>query len=559
MTATGTRAAADELHVRGLGASFRDEGYVAVPLFSERECRDLLARLQEPQPPPLDWGKGCAATSYEHYALATDDRILDLVTSLLGDDVLLWSARLVARGPGAVHRWHTDIETSSPEAETLSVWIGLANTNARSSLQVVPFSHRFGTTLQEVAARKGEGRAADGDADVATWAREQDSRSDVVALAMENGEALLFDGRLWHGSHNLNQHARRYAALLQYATPRTAIRIPNLQRLDWPFESFQIPRAPCIVVSGHDPERVNRLVRGPASSDDRALPALSSRIHALSLPLEQDPDRGWKPHHMFRGATADLRAIKCHVSVLDPGRQPHPPHRHEDEEILTILEGEADLVLEEPTDPQSTRPHRVGRGTFAFYPRDFAHTIRNASDAPVTYAMFKWKTQRNRRRPFLGHRLVACAEELAAMPGDDPSGWSTKAVLDGETAYLRHLHAHISTLEPGAGYPAHVDAYDVCMVVLEGTVETLGQQIGAPGLVFCAAGEPHGMRAVGDRPAVYVVFELRGRHATRHPPDDRGAAQRVRGRLRDLRLLGRAWTDRVRAVLGSVARRRPRG
>ena len=47
--------------------------------------------------------------------------------------------------------------------------------------------------------------------------------------------------------------------------------------------------------------------------------------------------------------------------------------------------------------------------------------------------------------------------------------------------------------------------------MLEGTVETLGREVGQHSIIYCSAGEPHGMRNAGPGPAHYVVFEL-------HPP-----------------------------------------
>ena len=35
----------------------------------------------------------------------------------------------------------------------------------------------------------------------------------------------------------------------------------------------------------------------------------------------------------------------CHVSVLSPGRCPHPPHSHVEEELLIILDGEANVEI----------------------------------------------------------------------------------------------------------------------------------------------------------------------------------------------------------------------
>lgn len=529
---------------------FRERGYAApLRLLEPEECRHVLARLrgERCQAPP-DWIKGWAAVSPAHYALATDDRLLDLVTALLGEDVLLWGCRLIVRRPGQTHPWHSDVESSSPSGGTASAWVGLAGTSAASSLKVVPFSHRFGVTLQEVMSERGNDRTSVTDADVEAWARERDGRSGVVTVAATDGEALVFDGRLWHGSHNVSRRSTRYALLLQYATPRTPIRIPRFGDRQWPYTSLRSPRPACIIASGRDVHGVNRVVPGPVS--DGGLPALSSRIDPVRLPLEQDPAVGWKPHGLFRGSTADIRRLSCHVSVLDPGRQPHPPHRHDEEELLIVLDGESELVLEAPEGAGETARRRAERGSFAYYPAGFAHTIANVSAAPVTYLMLKWVTDRQDEGEILGHRLVSFPEAFAGMRHDGPNGFSTERVLDGPTRYLRHLHAHLTTLQPGGGYPPHADAYDVAIVVLEGTVETLGERARPHDLVFYAAGEPHGMRNVGDAPAVYVVFELRGRHTSRGRKPPPPLSRRLLRLARDPRRLGPALRDTLSSLRG---------
>ncbi len=496
-----------------LTAAFEESGYVApVPLFDERECRAILAGLLgERTVPPLDWAKGRAATSPAYYELATDDRLLDLVTELIGEDVLLWGATLLARRPGQVHHWHTDIESASATGKTVSVWIGLAETNPGSSLKVVPFSHEFGATIQQVMQENGSDGARVTDGDVDRWAKERDPRSGVTNADTFDGDALVFDGRLWHASNNLNERGTRHAVLLQYATPATPIRIPDL-RPGWPIEIYRTPRPPCIVVSGHDAHAVNRVVPGPVPSGD-GLPVLSSRIHALSLPLERDLERGWRPRGLFRGTTRAVESIGAHASVLEPGRVPHPPHRHEDEELLLVLVGEAELLIEDPEDREQLREHRLGRGSFAYYPANVSHTIRNASASPVTYVIFKWTTDRGGTET-LGPRVLA-----SPVTPDGPiesSGRSTIGLLEGETTHLRQLGSHVTTLEPGAGYEPHVDSYDVAIVTLDGTVETLGERVERNSVIFYAAGEPHGMRNVGNGAATYVVFEFRGSHPNAH-------------------------------------------
>jgi hypothetical protein len=63
---------------------------------------------------------------------------------------------------------------------------------------------------------------------------------------------------------------------------------------------------------------------------------------------------------------------------------------------------------------------------------------------------------------------------------------------------------------PGAGYEPHVDAYDVAIFVVSGKVETLGQVVEPNSVIFYSAGEPHGMKNVGQEPAKYLVFEMHG-------------------------------------------------
>ena len=519
---------------------FEEQGYLPpVRVFTAAECAVVVDYLRRPPArPPIDWQKSWAAVSSDFAAVATDDRILDLVTSLIGEDVILWGASLVVRRPNQVHPWHTDIESAAPDGRTVSVWIGLENTSALSSLIVVPRSHRFGVTIQQVVQEEGLSSDCATDEQVAAWATHRDECSGVVSLGSTDGEAVAFDGRLWHASHNRSGGATRSAVLLQYASPDTAIRIPNFSHRHWPFEIYPSPRPPCLLVSGRAMPDHNRIVPAP-SAVDGAQPSISSRVHALTLPLAGDPERGFKPHPLFRGTTPNLGTMSCHVSVLDPGKEPHPPHQHAEEEILIVLDGEADLVLEDrspearSTKPEarSATPHRVQAGAFAYYPSGFLHTIRNPSNAPVTYLMFKWLADRVPHGEFQPHCLKRVDDVSFEISPRPPM--LARALLDGQTSYLRKLHAHVTRLEPGAGYEPHVDAHDVGIVVLQGTVETLNQRVSRHGLIYYTGGELHGMTNVGTEPAIYVVFEFHGRHRRSEPPYDPRWTRRLLAVARD--------------------------
>src|SRR5204862_42584 len=94
-------------------------------------------------------------------------------------------------------------------------------------------------------------------------------------------------------------------------------------------------------------------------------------------------------------------------------------------------------------------------------------------------------------------RGAAAGVPAAARQGDElpPGSFETKepgVIFDRPTRYLRKLQGHVTVLEPGAGYDAHADAYDVAIVVLEGEVETIGGRAAPHDAIFYRAGEPHG-------------------------------------------------------------------
>lgn len=532
----------------GRRASFESRGFLdPVRIFSPREARGILARLErDHQRSPLDWQKGWAAAASDYHAIAAHDDILDRVIELLGQDVLLWGASLVVRRPNQVHWWHTDIESSDPAGGTVSVWIGLSNTTDASSLKAVPYSHGFGVTVQQVMQEEGLEREGVRDEDVARWARLRDRRSGVMLLAGHDGDAVFFDGRLWHGSHNRSQDRVRHALLLQYATPHTAIRIPNFGRPGWPFKIHRTPRPACVLVSGSTSDPVNRIVPAPVGTVPGHLPALSSQVHALQLPLEQ-LGQAWTPHDLFRGTTPNFRFLSCHVSVLAPGARPHPPHEHPDDEILMILDGEADLIVQDGATADPTRVH-AERGAFSYYPAGFSHTIENVSRAPVTYLMFKWTGDRAESGNLLGHRLVSLELARRGATIRAGGGFEYRQVLEGQTRYCRRLHAHLTIVQPGAGYEPHIDAHDVGVIVLEGAIETLGERVGPHGVVFYAAGEPHGLRNAGEVAATYMVFEFHGRHRDTTDPAASHLAKRVWRVLRSPRRLRDAIRNRVASL-----------
>ena len=240
------------------------------------------------------------------------------------------------------------------------------------------------------------------------------------------------------------------------------------------------------------------------------MPRLASQTHQLEISFEPDAGEMWKPCPMFRGSTSDDWFLTCHVSALRKGESPHPPHWHQEEEILLLLAGEIDLIVPDCPPERGGDRHRLKPGQFVYYPAEYAHTLETVSEGAANYFMLKWCSHPIRKPPHKEFGVFTAIADTSAADERKLTGFRTRMLFENPTAYLRKLHCHTSILHPGSGYNPHADPYDVVIIVLEGEIVTLGKKLSRHGVVYYAAGEPHGMQNLGDTPARYLVFELHG-------------------------------------------------
>ena len=151
--------------------------------------------------------------------LARDPDIVDLVASLIGDDVILWGAHVFCKpaGDGFETPWHQDGHywPIRPLA-TCTVWVALEpSTRANGCLRVIPGSHRDRHLHPHLHEDRNDltlqQRMAEGSFDAA----------DAVDIELQPGQMSLHDVYMIHGAAANTSAQRRTGVALRYM-PATA-------------------------------------------------------------------------------------------------------------------------------------------------------------------------------------------------------------------------------------------------------------------------------------------------------------------------------------------------
>jgi len=101
--------------------------------------------------------------------------------------------------------------------------------------------------------------------------------------------------------------------------------------------------------------------------------------------IEAKPSKVGSTRKFFQAPTATLDELECHVTTLNPGESPHPPHKHADEELIIIKEGTVESLV-------NGQLKRVGPGSVIFQASNQMHSIRNVGQTPATYHVIKWNS-----------------------------------------------------------------------------------------------------------------------------------------------------------------------
>ena len=101
--------------------------------------------------------------------------------------------------------------------------------------------------------------------------------------------------------------------------------------------------------------------------------------------MSAEPNKTGTVRKVVQAPTATLDELEIHVTTLNKGETPHPPHQHPDEELVIIKEGTVESLV-------NGQLKRVGPGSIIFQAANQLHSIRNVGDGPAVYHVIKWNS-----------------------------------------------------------------------------------------------------------------------------------------------------------------------
>jgi len=105
-----------------------------------------------------------------------------------------------------------------------------------------------------------------------------------------------------------------------------------------------------------------------------------------ALQGKTDPSGARKGWTVFNGVTTRGMHIGTHISELQPGQSPHPPHQHVHEEIIMLSQGTVEVEFNGKVGELGHgQTSTIGAGSVIYIASNDVHGMRNVGRTPAKY------------------------------------------------------------------------------------------------------------------------------------------------------------------------------
>jgi len=121
-----------------------------------------------------------------------------------------------------------------------------------------------------------------------------------------------------------------------------------------------------------------------ASERSELVPSQTINLDQVSMSIAKDKGEPvGKIGFYLQGKTEASGNLVTGRFIIDPGKSPHAPHVHADEEIMVIESGHGEIFVDGKTT-------KIGPGSVMFTAPNASHSIVNTGEEPLAFYFVKW-------------------------------------------------------------------------------------------------------------------------------------------------------------------------
>lgn len=209
-------------------ATYERDGFLgAIDVFSAEEIAEYRRQFDELE---TTLGRetvsiGMVSRHFDHefiWRMASDERIVDAISTLIGDDVMLLATHFFCKYPGSEEgkkfvAWHQDVTYWGLDpAEAHTAWIAVDKADRENGcMQAVAGSHVNGAIAPHGKSAR-EGNLLSINQEIAD---ELIDKSKVTHLELEAGQISIHHGKTYHCSNANISDRRRCGLTVRYIRP----------------------------------------------------------------------------------------------------------------------------------------------------------------------------------------------------------------------------------------------------------------------------------------------------------------------------------------------------
>jgi len=199
--------------------------------------------------------------------MATNERVLDTVESVLGSNIYLYVNSVVYKPEDGANEvpFHQDFMDRPEESDRYIAWMPLYDaTRENGCLKVIPGSHKEGF---------GSYHVEEGETHHTRLDKDQYDEEEIEYLEMEAGDVLLFHQHLMHGSDEVTSSKPRHAFRSVYKAPSP--------------DDVVTPRGGPVMLRGGDPESLRAADATAERSEPEEEGTVKKGLHFIGRRLQE--------------------------------------------------------------------------------------------------------------------------------------------------------------------------------------------------------------------------------------------------------------------------------